>query len=412
VTDLPRQTRLRNGITLLTKPSVHNDIVAIRAAFASGARNDPPGETGVSSLTCALMLKDTERRSAAETAAYLESAGGSIGEEVRRDLVALSVACTSDGLPVAVEVLSDALRRPAFLPHRIELERHNLLMAIREEEDSPLTATFKLFQKEIYRSHPYARPTRGEPGTVVGLGRDQVLSTHHRHVRPERLVLTCVGNFREDEAVSAWEAALGDWGVPGVPGEGAAQAAPAFPAEARSVSRLRAGEGVWAVLGYLAPPIGHADHVPMKVLDCVMGSSVDSRLFAEVRDRRGLAYVVGTTYPERREWSLFAAYWGTSPERQEATLAAVGQELARIREEAPTEAEVERAKEFLRGVFVMGQETNAGQASLFSFFETMGLGYAYAARYPEKLRAVTAADLRRVAERYLGAYTLAVTTPG
>jgi len=411
VSVLPRTTRLPNGITLLTRATSHNDIVAIRAVFRSGARIDPLSQMGVAPLTFSLMLKDTRTRSSAEVAEFLEETGGSIGEEVRKDLAAINVISTSEGLGAAMEVLSDAVRKPAFLQHRIDIERHNLLMSIREEEDSPLTATFKLFQKELYGRHPYARPTRGEPETVAALGEGQVLECHARHVRPDRLIAAVVGNFEENRLVSEWDRFLGDWVVNGttepIPGT---EIVPA--GEPRTATRIRAGEGTWAVLGYLAPPMGHPDYVSMKVLDCILGGSADSRLFAEVRDRRGLAYMVGTTYPERQEPSIFAAFWGTSPEQADSALGAVTREFDRVRAEIPAEEEVERAKRYLRGIYLIGQETNSGQASLFSFFESMGLGIQYAEQYPEALLAVTPDDVRRVAERYLTVATLAVTKPG
>jgi zinc protease len=403
------ETRLENGVILLTRRSEHNDIVAIRATFLCGSRSDPPGQSGVTSLMFSLMLKDTEKRSAAEVAEYLEEVGGSIGEEARKDVASISATCTSKGLPVAVEVIGDAIRRPAFLPQKVDLEKNNLLMSIREEEDSPLAATFKLLHRHLYNGHPYARPVRGEPETVASLSRDHVAEHHFRMLSPDRLVIACVGSFDEEGLIHLWEDALAGWELRETPGEG--RATLDSPSENRSATRIRAGEAVWTVMGYLAPPVAHPDHVSLKVLDCILGSSVDSRLFCEVRDRRALAYIVGTSYLERMEEGVFAAYWGTSPERQDAAFEAVLREVVKAREEPPAADEVERARKYLRGIFIIAQETNAGQAALFGMFESIGLGYKYVDQYVEHLEKVSPEDVQRVAQRYLNHYVLAVTTP-
>jgi len=404
------RTRFPNGLTLLTRPSDHNDVVALQAVLPTGSCFDPPGKHGLATLTFALAMKDTKNRSGRETAEYLESVGASTGEEVRKDTTSISAVCTSAGLPVTLEVLADALRRPLFLPDKVALEKRGQRMTLREEEDAPLTATFKLFQREFYTSHPYGFPTRGTPESVHSLSREDVVDFHCRNAGPAGLVLVAVGHFDEPDLVERVRQILGDWnpdgkGRPGLPGvvDG--------PAEGRTRERVRGGEGVWCVLGFPAPAVTDPDYLPVKVLDSILGGSVDSRLFAGVRDRRGLAYTVGTAYPERRAGSFLAAYWGTSPPQRETTLEAVWDEIDAVTQGPPSEEELGRAKEYLKGVFVFGRETNIGQASLLGYFESTGWDADRVEDYPRGIERVTRADILRVAQKYLTTGVLAVTTP-
>jgi zinc protease len=409
MTNLAR-TRFPNGLTLLVLPSVHNDIVALHAVLPAGSCLDPPGKSGLAALTFALTMKDTEKRSGHETAEYLESVGGTIAEEVRKDTVGISAVCTSAGLPVTLEVLGDALRRPVFLPDKVHLEKRSQIMTLREEEDSPLTATFNLFQRYLYGPHPYGSPTRGTPETVTSLTGEDVVAFHRRNVRPESTILTVVGNVVEEDVRERMNTLLGDWN--GEPAEGVEIPAHApQPPQERNAERLRSGEGVWSVLGFHAPPITDADYLPVKVLDSILGGSVDSRLFAGVRDRQGLAYTIGTAYPERRAGSFLAAYWGTSPAQRETTLQSVRDQIDTMTQTPPTAEELQRAREYLKGVFVFGRETNLGQASLLGYFESVGWGADRVDDYPRGIERVGRDDILRVARKYMTNGTLAVTAP-
>jgi predicted Zn-dependent peptidase len=164
-------------------------------------------------------------------------------------------------------------------------------------------------------------------------------------------------------------------------------------------------------MGGLAPPMTGADFAATKVMSTVLGGGMAGRFFSELRDKQGLAYTTGTQEPMRVEAGYFLALLGTAPENQEKAEAALRGQLERIRSEAITDEELRVAKAYVLGNLAMDRRTNARQAWYLATLEEAGLGYEYLERYTAQVRAVTAADVQRVARRYLATPRVVVVTP-
>jgi predicted Zn-dependent peptidase len=184
-----------------------------------------------------------------------------------------------------------------------------------------------------------------------------------------------------------------------------------LPVEPSSYHFERVSEAEWLVMGYLAPPIASKDYAAMKVLDSIMGGSMNSRLFTELRDKKGLAYQVGSMYPSRLGPSIFATYIGASPENHDGVVAGILEEVERIKNEPVPEEELERAKTYIKGTFIMSQESNMGQASLYGTYEMLGVGYQFVDQYPALIGEVTAEKVQQAARAYLNFYTLTTISP-
>jgi zinc protease len=165
------------------------------------------------------------------------------------------------------------------------------------------------------------------------------------------------------------------------------------------------------LLGYLAPPVDAPDHVALKVANGALGGGMSSRLFRTLRDEEGLAYSVGSAYPTRRGASRVVLHIGTAPQNVAAAEAGLRREVERLAGEPVPEDELERAKAYLSGSFVLDRRTNGRQSFYLAFYEAMGVGAEYVMRYPSLLEAVEATDVLRVARRHLVEPAVVVVGP-
>jgi predicted Zn-dependent peptidase len=164
-------------------------------------------------------------------------------------------------------------------------------------------------------------------------------------------------------------------------------------------------------MGYLAPSLSHPDYPAVKVLSTLMGGGMSGRLFAELRNKQGLAYSLGALFPSRVETSFFVIHMGTAPENLERAEEGVKRETARIRQEEVAGDELQRAKAYLLGNLALDRRTNARQAWYLAFFELAGVGHEFLDRYVAAVEAVTAEDVLRAARRYLASPTVTVLRP-
>jgi predicted Zn-dependent peptidase len=164
-------------------------------------------------------------------------------------------------------------------------------------------------------------------------------------------------------------------------------------------------------MGALAPNLTDGDHAAVKVLSTVLGGGMSGRFFSELRDKQGLAYTTGTQYPARVDTSFFLAQLGTAPENVTKAEAALREQLERIRREPVPEEELRVAKAYVLGNLAMDRRTNARQAWYLAAYEEAGVGYEYLDRYVAAVRAVSAADVQRVARRYLAVVRTIIVQP-
>ena len=198
-----------------------------------------------------------------------------------------------------------------------------------------------------------------------------------------------------------------------MPGASAAAAPPMATAAPRGDRRLleRDARQAQVLVGFLAPPVTHPDYAAMRVLAAVLGGGASSRLFVELRDRRGLAYSTGVMTTNRTGPALFLPYLGTAPANAEAAGAGVLAEVNRLRQDRVEERELARAKAWLLGNIAMDRRTSARHAWYLAFFELVGGGWNWPERFARAVDAVTIDDLSRVADRYLAQPTVVVLRP-
>jgi len=402
------KTKMNNGLTVLTKEVKHNDIVAVVVALRAGLRFEEENQSGITALAKEMVRKGTATRSAVEIAEALDRIGVRLSTGADDDQAVLTLSAMRDYWKQGVEILLDLLRNATFPEDALERTRQIQLQHIKGQYDSPIQHVLLLFRDELYGTHPYHRSVLGTEETVSSLTREDLIQFYQKHYQPQNMIISVVGDVPRDEVLEVFQ---GAW--PEVSGDVTGEVPIVAPSVAESRTRLedKDTQAAWVIIGYPAAPMASPDYAPLKVMNSILGGSMASRLFRNIRDAHGLAYQIGSFYPSRMKTSFYAAYIGTAPGNLDRVKEAILAEFEKVQTEAVEPEELESAKTFISGQYIMGQESNASQASLAAWYEMTGLGYDFVDQYPEMINSVTADDVLRVARTYLTDYVMTGVRP-
>lgn len=399
------RTVLDNGIVLLVAENPTADIIAARMFIRAGSRWDPPEQAGLSHLVSAVLSKGTENLSSLEIAEQVESLGASLSTDATTDYFLISLKSVSADFPEMLELAADVLRSPSFPAAELELERRLTLQAIRSQQEQPFTIAFDQLRHMMYGEHPYALSGLGTEKTVAQLSQTDLQNYHRTHFRPDNLVISLSGRINPSAAIALVNQVLGDWQVPPTPlptlATLAVQTTPLRQAVAQDTQQSI------VMLGYLAPPVRDGasstvrDYSVLKLLNTYLGNGLSSRLFVELREKRGLAYEVSAFYTTRLDPAQFVAYMGTAPENTAIALEGLQTEIDRLRVTPLTGEELQAAKNKLLGQYALGKQTNAQIAQTFGWYETLGIGIDFDTLFQKQVAETTADAVQDVAQKYL-----------
>jgi len=400
---------LNNGLVILTKESTANDIIAVQVFLRMGTGYEKDEEAGLSNIVQNLILKGTVKRDATQIANDIESIGARLTTTAERDYGTILLFVIKDKLDRGLEILFDILQNPIFPEDKIEQEKKIVIEQIKARKDEMLATTFDLFQERFYSEHPYHKMRLGYPETVEKFDRKTILEFYKDYYVPNNMVWSAAGNLNSSKLIKEIEKNFG--GLP--PKELPSRISKTMPMHTKEVSDWteRESQAVWMIIGYDAPNLFDKDYPAMEVLDGIMGGSMHSRLFIALRENKGLGYQVGSIYEARSGPSFYANYIGVEPSQLDEARNEILKEMERIREERVGEDELNRTKTYLKGTFIMAQESSAGQAYLIGRYEILGLGYQYLVEYPKAIDSVKSEDILKVAGKYLKSYTLNAIVP-
>jgi zinc protease len=399
---------LPNGIVLLVSERRVLPIVAVSVYVRAGAVLDPPGAGGLAGLTASLLTRGSARRSAAEIDRAIESVGGSLSSGGGRDGAALSLGVLARDLPLGLDLLAEALTQPRFPEDEIRRKIGEIQAALQHAESDPASVAGRALAPLVYPGHPYALPASGTSASVGGLDRDQIVRFHRAHYRPDATIIAVVGDVAVAEVRAALLTRLGGWSPPSAPLPSVPLAPSVVPAVTRALTRELTQTTVY--LGRPAIRQADPDYPALVVAAYVLGGGSTSRLYTRVREERGLAYSVGAGVGASRHGASVTISLQTRNESADEAVRLVREEMRRLGEtEVPT-AELDLAKAYLVGSYVLRTDTSSKVAVLIASLEELGLTLEYPQRYRERIAAVTAADVRRVAARYLAPDTYSLVT--
>jgi len=401
--------RFENGFTVIVRENPLAPVVAVSLLLRMGTRWERAENAGISNFVHAVMVKGTTRRSGADLAEAVAALGGKLTASGEVDYSGIQAAALARFWRELLGLTAELALEPKLDPAEVDGERDWLLSRIQRQRDSPSTRAFDELYAAVYGAHPYGLPVLGTPQSLKRIGHAEILAWYRAFYRPERMVLAVSGQIRAADVVAEARRLFG-----GLPrgGEVAEPRNPAPPAggAGRHVVEQPAQQAQ-ILTGTLAPALADADHAAVKVLATVLGGGMAGRLFAELRDKQALAYAASAYYEPVREPGVLVLYLGTAPDNVSRAEPALRREIERARSQPVTPEELARAKGFLLGNYAMDRRTNARQAWYLAFYEIEAVGGDFPARYRAAVEAVTAADVRRVAQRYLAAPTILVLRP-
>jgi predicted Zn-dependent peptidase len=411
-----RRTVLPGGLRVVTEtlPTVRSAAFGIWVGV--GSRDETPVLNGATHYLEHLLFKGTDRRSALDISSALDAVGGEMNAFTAKEYTCYYARVLDNDLPLAIDVVSDMLTGSLIRQEDIDTERDVVLEEIAMTEDDPGDVVHDLFAQVMFGSSPLGRPVLGTVDTINALTRDQVAGFYKRRYRPEHLVVAAAGNVDHAKVVRQVEKAFA--------AAGALTRTDGVPAEPRSGTRAlrtagrveildRPTEQAHLVLGLPGLARNDPRRWALGVLNSALGGGMSSRLFQEVREKRGLAYSVYSYSSSYADTGLFGIYAGCQPKRVEEVLAICREELQRVSDQGITEEELKRAIGQISGSTVLGMEDTG---SLMSRIGKAELCYGTHLSVDEllaKISGVTLDDVREVASSVLGAYkpSLAVIGP-
>jgi zinc protease len=405
---------LPNGLVLVVRENHANPTVALHGVVTAGAIFDPPGRSGLATFVATMLDQGTATRTAFEQAEAVENLGASLRFEGSLETVSFHGNMLSGDLEAVLAALADALRNPAFPPEPIEQVRGELLNEYRIAENSTASAAARRANELLYPAdHPYHYPAAGTETALEAITRSELVSFHARHYGPDRTIVVLVGDVTPARAREIAESALGSWKpVPNAP-PFRVPAAP-VPSEPRDLYVPRPGKSQTDVV-YALPGLARTspDYNAAMMMNYVLGGgSLSSRLMDSLRDHQGLVYGVYSGMMAGIGAGPIQIRAGTNPANSGRAISAIVAEVAKLRDEGPTDLEMEEAKGYLTGVFPVRLETNAGVAGQLLSAELYGLGLDYIERYPSIVRGVTRAQAHEAARKYLTTRAYALVTAG
>ena len=396
-----KRTVLPNGLIILTKPVTTNNIVSLVVSLRMGSLYESDRQAGLSTLMQSTIPKGTKTRTSEQIALEIESMGTRLASSAEREYGTIGFQSTKESFYPSLDILLDLMLNATFPQDAVDLQKKLQIQNILTRYDQPIYLAMDMMVDAHYGTHPFHKPQMGYPEQIQKFTRNDLAALYKAVYIPNNMVITVVGNIDETQFIAAITDKLGS--LP----QGKVLAPPtadkSFEQRETTVEKIEHREGAasWFILGWNAPKLGEPDSYAMEMLDGITGGSMNSRLFIAIREQRGLAYEVASFYNARRETGIYAAYIGTQPSTYEEAKRVLIDEVRNMGRDAASAEEITLSKNYLKGMNIMSQESNAGQASQYGHYELIGVGYEYLDSYPENIEKVTAGDILRVGQTYL-----------
>lgn len=392
------QKTLPNGLQVVVIEQHETPSVSIRMLLNAGQVFDPPAKAGLSQATAALLTKGAGKRSAQEIAEAIDLVGGTLGANGGLDSGYVNALVTSDQLDLGLDLVADAVLRPTFPQDELDRWRKQALSGLQIQQGSAAYLAGAAIRKLTYGDHPYGLPGDGTPESVNAITRDDLVAFHRGHYIPNGTILAVVGDVKPEDALARVESRFGAWA------RGADLQFPQVNAAARDKPVLVVIDKPDAVqteirVGEVGIAFRDPDLFSAQVFDGIVGSGPDSRLYQEIRQKRGLSYGANSAIVATQQPGPFLASTST---KTESTVEALGLmvEVLRGLQQAPVPAEeLAGAKTFISGAFPLEIETADGIANKVLEALRYGYGREFVESFNQKIDAVTAADVQSYAKR-------------
>lgn len=393
-----RKTTLSSGIRVITEsmPAVRSATIGIWADVGSAA--EVPQRRGISHVVEHMLFKGTRNRTAREIAETMDGVGGNLNAFTDKETTCYYAKVIDRHVPLAMDVLSDMFLHSLFDPAELAKEQKVVLEEIKMYDDSPDELIHDLFTSAMWTGANLGDPTIGSAESVSSLTRDDLCEHMQRHYAPDAVVVTAAGNVDHDAFAALVEQRFAGFAGAGEP------IRPESPhAKPVTLVKQKDIEQAHLVIGAQGLSVRDERRYSLAVIETLLGGGMSSRLFQEVREKRGLVYSVYAFQSAYRAAGLFGAYAGTSPQNVQACVDVISQEFARMRNEPVGKAELANAKEHIKGSLTLSLESTSSRMMRLGRNE-LALGRDVPPEeIEERIDAVSAEDVGSIAREVLAA---------
>jgi predicted Zn-dependent peptidase len=349
---------LGSGLRLVTESMPHVRSVTVGVWLTRGSRHEADAESGVAHFVEHMLFKGTTSRSAQVIAQTIDSIGGQLDAFTAKEYASYYIKVLDDHLPLALDLLSDLVMRPAFAQPDIDREQSVILEEIKMVEDAPDDLVHEVFAQQFWSRHPLGRPILGTPDTVGSFDASRLRRYFDRTYLAPNLIIAAAGHLDHAALKDLVETAFADLPA-GTPAD--ADEPPAVTPGL--VVRHKDIEQSHLCLGSPAYPQAHDDRHALYVLNTILGGSMSSRLFQHIREDRGLAYAVFSNLTSYRDAGVITVYAGCAVEKVSEIIDLTLAELRGLREEPVAADELQRAKDHLKGSLMLSLENTSSRMS-------------------------------------------------
>lgn len=407
-TDNTELTTLPNGIRIVSENVTHVRSASVGLWVGVGSRDEEDSNRGISHFIEHMLFKGTQRRTARQIADEIESRGGHLNAFTDKEATCYETRVLAEDVPLAIDILTDMFRCSLFDTEEMTREKQVVIEEIKMYEDTPEERVHDVFLQTLWRTHPLGKPVIGSEQTVSDLTREKILDYIGTRYRPDRIVVSAAGNLQHDDLVKLVESALSGM-------EGGAPKRPLRRPRASGRNkqiRKRDTEQIHFCFGSTAYGKKQKERYSLSILNNVLGGNMSSRLFQEIREKRGLAYNVGSYARTYMDGGFFCVYGGTSARTFEQVIELTRTEFDRIRKEGISDDELTKAKTQVRGALVLGLEgmnarMNRYGESLLSFGRVVPIEEAL-----KEYEAVSHESIAKVAAQVLDEKNMTLTAIG
>lgn len=343
---------LDNGVCILTEEIPHVRSAAVGFWVDAGSRDEADSVSGVCHFIEHMLFKGTENRSAKDIAEALDRVGGQLNAFTTKEYTCYYARVLDEHLELAVDVLTDMLFHSRFAPEDVERERNVIVEEIKMYEDTPDELVHDILAKALWNTHALGRPVIGSAGVIQNLSWGDLLDYYDRHYRHGRYVIAVAGNVKHERVTELLSRIFSD-----LPAGGPPRAVVAPHPSQRVECREKDTEQVHLCIGSQGLRLDDEHIYVLQVLNTLLGGGMSSRLFQKVREQLGLAYNIYSYHSSYRDTGLFGIYAGLSRENVGTVLDIVLDEVNDLRNGGVSEEEMTRAKEQLKGSFLLSLES-------------------------------------------------------
>lgn len=407
MTELYCKQVLGNGLRVVSEKVPYVRSVSVGVWVGSGSRYEPESEAGISHFIEHLLFKGTKNRSARQIAEEVDSVGGQLNAFTGKEYTCFYCRVLDEHVSLALDLLSDMVQNSLFKEEDIEKEKGVITEEIRMYEDAPDELVHDLLAGTMWDGHPLGRAIIGNAESVASMERDKIMKYFEEFYRPGNMVIALAGNFDENKILDEIGRRFSGFAGTSVsPNQ-------LSPEPRRTVKvRQKETEQVHLCVGAEGVRLEDEQFYPLSVLNTILGGGTSSRLFQRIREEKGLAYSVYSYHTAYKDTGLFAMYAGIGPNLVGEVLAIARDEFERFREEGPTEEELARGKEQLKGGLMLGLESTSNRMTRLGRNELL-LGYLTPLdEVVNKIESVTKKSLLKVADVVLRPERMTLTAVG